>query len=110
MNATAGFSYFATSSSVSGSSDNVSFANDINFDDAPFSLGGGAGVLIPVRHNERSLMFIDIGARYHNNGTSVQYLREGGIRDLPGGAIAVDPIRSRADMITWHVGVSIGAR
>lgn len=111
VNATAGFSYFATSSSVKGSSDiGGSFANDVNFDDAPFSWGGGSGVLIPVSHRERSLVFIDIGARYHNNGTSVHYLREGGIHDLPGGAIQFDPIRSRADMITWHVGVSIGAR
>jgi hypothetical protein len=110
VNATAGFSYFATTSSVKGRSDNESFADDTNFDDTPFSWGGGAGVLIPVNRRARSLAFIDIGARYHNNGTSVQYLREGGIRDLPNGAIQLSPIRSRADMITWHVGVSVGVR
>ena len=110
VNATAGFSYFATTSSVKGRSNEESFADDTNFDDTPFSWGGGAGVLIPVSHKARSLVFIDIGARYHNNGNSVQYLREGGIRDLPNGAIQLDPIRSRADMVTWHVGVSIGVR
>ena len=110
VNATAGFSYFATMSSVKGRSSGASFADDTNFHDAPFSWGGGSGVLIPVSHRERSLVFIDIGARYHNNGKSVQYLREGGIHDLPGGAIQLDPIRSRADMITWHMGVSIGVR
>jgi opacity protein-like surface antigen len=110
VNATAGFSYFATTSSVSGRSNDESFADDTNFDDTPFSWGGGAGILIPVTHKERSLVFIDIGARYHNNGKSVQYLREGGIQDLPNGAIQLSPIRSRADLVTWHVGVSIGVR
>jgi opacity protein-like surface antigen len=109
-NATAGFSYFATTSSVKGRSDYEPFANDTNFDDTPFSWGGGAGVLIPVSHKARSLVFIDIGARYHNNGKSVQYLREGGVQDLPNGGILLTPIRSRADMVTWHVGVSVGVR
>jgi opacity protein-like surface antigen len=108
VNATAGFSYFATTSSVKGRSNDESFADDTNFDDTPFSWGGGAGILIPVSHKERSLVFIDIGARYHNSGKSVQYLREGGIQDLPDGAIQVNPIRSRADLVTWHVGLSIG--
>lgn len=110
VNATAGFSYFATMSSVKGRSSGESFADDTNFHDSPFSWGGGAGVLVPVSHKERSLVFIDFGARYHNNGKSVQYLREGGIQDIPGGAIQLNPIRSRADMVTWHLGVSIGAR
>lgn len=110
VNATAGFSYFATTSSVKGRSSGESFADDTNFDDTPFSWGGGAGILIPVSYKARSLVFIDIGARYHNNGKSVQYLREGGIQDLPGGAIQLAPIRSRADLVTWHVGVSIGVR
>ncbi len=110
VNAIAGFSYFATTSSVAGADNEYSFADDTNLDDATLSWGGGAGVLIPVSHKSRSLVFIDIGARYHNNGKSVQYLREGGIQDLPGGAIQLNPIRSRADMVTWHVGVSVGVR
>jgi hypothetical protein len=40
----------------------------------------------------------------------VRYLREGGIRDLPNGGVRLDVIQSRADLITYHVGVSIGAR
>jgi hypothetical protein len=110
VNATAGFSYFATTSSVKGRSSDESFADDTNFDDTPFSWGGGAGILIPVSYKARSLVFIDIGTRYHNNGKSVQYPREGGIQDLPSGAIQLSPIRSRADLVTWHVGVSIGVR
>jgi hypothetical protein len=110
VNGTAGFSYFATTSSVRGRRSQESFAEDTNFDDAQFSWGGGAGVLVPVYRNARSLVFLDVGARYHDNGRNVRYLREGGIRDLPNGEVQLDVIRSRADLLTWHVGVSVGGR
>src|SRR4051812_36044624 len=48
VNANAGFSYFATTSSVAGQDSDWSFADDTNFDDTTLSWGGGAGVLIPV--------------------------------------------------------------
>jgi hypothetical protein len=110
LHATAGVSYFATSSSVSGRDDPYWFAHDTNFDDTMFSWGAGAGVLVPVRRGARSLVFLDLGAQYRDNGRSVRYLREGGIRDLPNGGLQLDVIRSRADLITWHFGVSVGAR
>jgi hypothetical protein len=110
VNGTAGFSYFATTSSVKGRNNEESFAEDTNFDDAQFSWGGGAGVLVPLYRNARSLVFLDLGARYHDNGRNVRYLREGGIRDLPNGDLQLDVIRSRADLLTWHVGVSVGGR
>jgi opacity protein-like surface antigen len=110
VNGTAGVSYFATTSSVSGREDLDAFAHDTNFDDAQFSWGAGAGVLVPVWHNRRSLVFVDLGAQYHDNGRNVRYLNEGGIRDLPNGGLQLDVIRSRADLITWHLGVSVGAR
>jgi hypothetical protein len=110
VNGTAGFSYFATTSSVKGRNNAESFAEDTNFGDAQFSWGGGAGVLVPLARNHRSLVFLDLGAQYHDNGRNVRYLREGGIRDLPNGGVQYDVIRSRADLITWHAGVSIGAR
>jgi hypothetical protein len=40
----------------------------------------------------------------------VRYVTEGGIRDLPNGDVQVGVVRSRADLLTWHVGLSIGAR
>jgi hypothetical protein len=111
VNGTAGFSYFATTSSVQGhDATNAPFAQDTNFDDTQFSWGGGAGALVPVYRNARSLVFLDIGARYHDNGRSVRYLREGGIHDLPNGDVQLDVIRSRADLITWHLGLSVGGR
>jgi hypothetical protein len=110
VNGTVGFSYFTTTSSVEGRDDEVPFAHDTNYDDAQLSWGGGGGVLIPVYRNQRTLVFVDLGARYHDNGRSVRYLREGGIRDLPNGNVAYDVIESRADLVTWHIGVSIGGR
>jgi hypothetical protein len=95
---------------VEGDDDSESFANDTNFDDAQLSWAGGAGVLVPVYRDLHTLVFIDIGARYHDNGHNVRYLREGGIRDLPGGGVQLDVIQSRADLVTWHIGVSIGGR
>ena len=111
VNGTAGLSYFGTTSSVKGSrSANESFAETTNYHDAQLSWGGGAGVLVPLRRSARTLVFLDVGARYHDNGRNVRYLREGGIRDLPNGQLALDVIQSRADLVTYHVGVSIGAR
>jgi hypothetical protein len=110
VNGTVGFSYFATTSSVQGRDDEAPFAQDTNYDDAQLSWGAGGGVLLPVYRNERTMVFVDLGARYHDNGRRVRYLRAGGIRDLPGGNIELDVIESRADLVTWHLGVSIGGR
>jgi hypothetical protein len=111
VNGTVGFSYFATVSSVEGrDNDAEPFARNTNYDDAQLSWGGGGGVLVPVYRNARSLVFLDLGARYHDNGRNVRYLRKGGIRDLPGGDVELDVIESRADLVTWHIGVSIGGR
>lgn len=110
LNGTAGFAYFATISGVEDRETNERLIDDTNYDDLTFSYGGGAGVLIPVVRGGRTLVAIDLGARYHDNGRNVRYLREGGIRDLPGGRIALDVIESRANLVTYHVGVSIGAR
>lgn len=110
VNGTVGLSYFSTTSSVEGVDSEYEFARDENFGDAVFSWGGGAGVLVPVHRSAKYLVSIDVGARYHDNGRNVRYLREGGIRDLPNGQIELDVIRSRADLLTWHLGVSLGGR
>lgn len=111
MNGNVGFAYFGTESSVKGTRDSGQepFASTTNYDDWTLSYGGGSGVLIPVSHNRRSLVFLDLGARFHNNGR-VRYLREGGITDLPNGDVALDVIHSRANLWTYHIGVSVGGR
>ena len=110
VNGTAGFAYFATTSGIEDRQTNERIIDDTNYDDLAFSYGGGGGVLVPVARNARTLFMIDLGARVHDNGRNVRYLREGGIRDLPGGRIELDVIESRANLITYHIGISVGAR
>jgi hypothetical protein len=40
----------------------------------------------------------------------VTYLREGGVRDLPGGGVEYDRIRSAGDLWTYQIGISVGGR
>lgn len=104
-----GVAAFTTTSSLEDRETNQQFLSDRNQSDASLATSGAAGVLIPLARGARSLVMLDVGARYHNNG-DVTYLTKGGVRDLPGGGVEYDTIRSRANLWTWHLGVSIGAR
>jgi hypothetical protein len=112
VNGYAGYSYMATTSSVSSTYDyDYDYYDDdafstTNFDDWSFSYGGGAGVYIPIRGGPQPVS-IDLGLRYHNNGET-EYLREGGIQDNDDGSITLFPVRSDTDLLTFHIGVSIG--
>jgi opacity protein-like surface antigen len=106
VHGTAGLAYFFTESSIDGSDDTFSFAQTTNQDDAAFAYGGGAGVIIPLPVKS-TLVSIDLGARYLNTG-KVRYLKEGGIRDNADGTITLSPSESKATMITYRIGVSIG--
>lgn len=104
---TLGLAYFFTESSVAGTRrSDIPFARTTNFDDPAFAFTGSAGLYIPVRRGPRPIS-IDLGARYHHNGEA-SYLREGSIRDLPGGDIEFTPIRSDATLLIYQLGVSIG--
>lgn len=108
-NASVGFSYFFTESSVEGSNnDNNPFASTTNYSDGAFRYGFGGGLLIPFQ-TRTSEWAIDLGAIYHGNG-QVRYLREGGIEDLPDGSIVLHPIQSDANLLTYRLGFSIGIR
>jgi len=50
---------------------------------------------------------LDLGVKYHNNGEA-EYLREGDIIDNEDNTITVFPTRSDTDLLTFHIGVSIG--
>lgn len=106
VNAFVGYSALWTSSSVS----DIDYGDDVfssnNFSDGSFSYGAGAGLYVPVRRGP-SPISIDMGVRYHNNGRA-EYLREGDIQDNPDGSITVYPTRSDTDLLTFHVGVSVG--
>jgi hypothetical protein len=101
----AGVTYMATTSSVAGD-DSESFASDINFDDVNFSYGATGGLYIPLKRGGTPVL-MDLGLRYHRNGEA-RYLIEGSIQDNPDGSITYEPIESRADLLTFQLGVSVG--
>ena len=107
-NGFAGVSYIFTESSVGGSSSGESFASTTNFDDASFAYGGGAGLYIPVSRR-RNPVSVDLGVTYRHNGTA-EYLRHGDITDNPDGSITLHPVRSETNLLTFHLGVSVGVR
>lgn len=109
VNASVGYSYFYTRSSVEGTdNDNNPFASTTNYDDGTFAWGAGGGFLIPFR-TRTTEWAIDLGVRYHGNG-QVRYLREGGIEDLPGGGVILHPIQSDANLLTYRLGFSVTIR
>lgn len=108
INAAIGGSYFGTTSSVDGVDGNDDdFASTTNFDDITFAWNAGGGVLIRLSSG-RTPVLLDLGVRYHGNG-EVEYLKEGDIVDNPDGSITITPTRSEANLVTFQLGVSIGA-
>ena len=107
-NGYAGVSYIFTESHVGGTSSGESFASTTNFDDASFAYGGGAGLYIPVSRRSNPVS-VDLGLTYRHNGVA-RYLRHGDIVDNPDGTITVFPVRSQTNLLTFHVGVSVGVR
>ncbi len=101
-----GFGLFSTESSVSGSGETDPFARTTNYSDATFAWTGAGGVYIPLRSGMRP-MLLDIGARYHGNG-EVNYLNRGSIQDHEDGSITITPIRSQANLLVLHLGVTVG--
>jgi hypothetical protein len=101
-----GGSYFSTRSHLDGVDDEDDIGATTNFDDGAFLVTAGGGVYLPfiVKGNE---LAVDIGVRYHRNGT-VRYLREGDIQDNPDGTISFTPRQSKANLVTFMVGVTVG--
>jgi hypothetical protein len=104
---TVGGSFFSTTSSVEGTDqNNQQFASTTNHADATFSSEFGGGILVRV---SRGLpLFLDIGARYLRNGR-VTYVTKERVT-ISGNQLLVDPVNSEANLIVYHLGVSIGLR
>lgn len=105
-NASLGFGYFNTSSSLKSTWGGDEILSTENFGDGSFSWGLGGGLEIPLSRG-RTPVSLDLGVRYHRNGT-MEYLREGDIVDHPDGSITLYPIRSEANFVGYRLGVSIG--
>ena len=84
------------------------FASTTNHDDATWAWSTGGGLLIQLSSG-RTPIALDIGTRYHSNG-SVEYLKSGDIEDHPDGSISINPTRSEANLMTINLGVSVGLR
>ncbi len=105
-NAGIGFAWFATSSSVRGSSNQEDFASSTNQQDLTFAWTGGGGVQFQLTSG-RTPLSLDLGARYHGNGEAT-YLRRGDIIDEPDGSVSIRPRRSETNLWTVRIGVSVG--
>lgn len=113
VNGYAGYSFLWTTTTIDDTNgyyygdeyydDDTSFTEQ---DDGSFSYGAGAGLYVPVRRGS-SPVSLDLGVRYHNNGEA-EYLREGDIVDNPDGSVSLYPTRSDTDLLTFHIGFSIG--
>jgi hypothetical protein len=103
--ASIGFSNFSTTSSVKGSnSSDEEFASSENYSDGAFAKSAMAGLYIPFG---RGNGMFDLGARYTWNGEEVRYLTEGDIVDNPTGPPTITPRRTRADLLTFRLGVTL---
>jgi hypothetical protein len=103
-NATAGFSFFATSSSVSGSQQDTPFASSTNYSDGGFAWTAGGGLYVPLRAGSTRIQ-LDLGATWMDNG-SRDYLRPDGIT-FAGGGVQLNPVRSQAQALRFHLGIAV---
>lgn len=103
---TVGFANFATRSSVEGTdNEDEPFASSENYSDWAFSKNAIAGIYLPFGSGRGT---IDMGARYTWNGEEVRYLTEGDIVDQPSGPPIINARRTRADLLTFRLGVTFG--
>jgi hypothetical protein len=108
VNATMGFGYFNTSSSLEdywGGEDH--FLTE-NFGDGTFAWAVGWGMEMLLSRG-RVPIALNMGAQYHQNGV-MRYLTEGDIQDNPDGSITLYPNISEANLITYHFGVTVNLR
>lgn len=105
-----GGAYFNTASSIDGTNDydDEDYFSTQHYGDGILSYGGAGGIFIPVA-TRRTRVAIDLGVRYHRNGTT-RYLTEGDIRDNPDGSLSFTPKQSETNMWVYRIGVSISPR
>lgn len=106
---TVGFSYiWARSSYGVGGCGCDAFASGTDFDDWTGALQGGGGLLLNLRSRHVPIA-LDIGARYLSNGDA-WYVSPGDVVPQPNGDVVIYPVRSKANLVMFHAGVSIGLR
>ncbi|MDT8340923.1 MAG: hypothetical protein RQ751_05365 [Longimicrobiales bacterium] len=101
---TFGFSYFATTSSLSGFDDFEGLFRTRNHADLVGALRAGGGLRVQL--GGPGTASLDLGAEYHRNGVA-RYLREGDILDHPDGSITLFPNQTEANFMSFRLGLSI---
>lgn len=104
----AGWTFIWTESSIEDRDDRRTVLDAQNLSDNVFSYGALGGLVLPISAG-RTPLALDVGARWLRNG-DVRYLRKGDIVDHPTGPPTLHIQRSRADLVTYYVGVSVGVR
>ncbi len=106
VHASAGLSYFVTSSSLDDHDGYGSYLETTNFSDVVFGWAVGGGFRMRVGNGHRPV-FLDFGVERRDNGVAT-YLTEGDIVDHADGSVTMYPNRSEADLLNFRLGVSIG--
>jgi hypothetical protein len=99
---TAGFSYFATISSVGNTE--YEYDSNTNFDDMRFALTAGGGLLVQLNRGHRPV-WLDLGGQWTHNGRT-RYLRTDGIVETADGGLLLFPIYSDADFWMFRMGLA----
>ena len=100
-----GGSYIFTTTSVESQYSNENVFESTNFDDFTLSYGGGAGLLILLTKDLGDVkgLYLDLKVRYIYGGEA-EYLKEGSIT-IQNGRAYYDVIKSKTDLMTFHIGV-----
>lgn len=106
VNASFGFAWFGTTSSLSGDAELDDWANTTNYSDGMFAWRAGGGIRLRLRSGRKPI-HLDLGVERHENGVA-DFLVEGDIVDHPDGSITIYPRRSEADLMTFRIGMSFG--
>jgi len=106
VHAFVGYSYFNTTSSLEDEWGHDSEFNTENYGDGTMSWGFGGGLEMNLSQG-RVPIDLNLGFRYHQNGR-MEYLTEGDIVDNPDGSVTLYPVSSEANLMSYHIGVSIG--
>lgn len=84
------------------------YGSSTDFGDWTGALAAGGGLLVSLR-TRHTPVALDLGARYLANGEA-WVVRPGDVVAQPDGSVVVYPTRTRADLVVFHLGVSVGLR
>jgi len=101
-----GLAYFSTTSSLEDDWGEDNLFQTENFGDSGFMWGIGGGIEWSLSQGP-TRVDLNLGARYHHHGV-MEYLTKGDIVDNPDGSITMYPVVSEANLMSYHLGITIG--